>query len=260
MRTLPVLFCFARSGGTLANQLLGTHPDCLVLSETNPAATFKPLGEQAAEWLGLIAPDEAPGFELLPYVAKIFELDRRAATRGKTLVIRDWSCVNFIAGCSAYARPSGTLEQVTYFAGSGAALRPLAFVRRAADVCASWRTSFPQFAELQPADFARAYLDYAASVRQYPVVRLEEFRTAPKETTARLFELAGLTTDAVDFVLQNFQNFDRCTGNNTLNRPHASQGLDRAAPVHSATNDSDVHLARDVAEQLTTADRWFGYD
>src|SRR5437763_195444 len=109
MSVMPVVYSFARSGGTLANQLLGVHPDCLVLSEVNPAASVKSVAAQAADWLGLAAAPKE--LSALPYREQVRTLAQRALVAGKRLVIRDWVTVNFLPGTSAQTVPSGELEQ-----------------------------------------------------------------------------------------------------------------------------------------------------
>ena len=94
--SVAVFISFARSGGTLVNKLLGVHPDCLVLSEVNPAASYKPVARQAFEWLGLVTEQETEAFGRLGYSAQLAELSRRAAQGHKRLVVRDWVTVNFL--------------------------------------------------------------------------------------------------------------------------------------------------------------------
>jgi hypothetical protein len=260
MHSLPVLLCFGRSGGTLANQLLGTHPDCLVLSEINPAASFKPVVEQAVEWLQLINARDERDFVQLSYVEQLRSLARIAGERGKRLVIRDWTSVNFVTAVSPYAYPSRKLEQLVYLNHAGAAPQPLAFVRRSADVYASWKANFAQFATLEARIFAASYLDYAAAVREYPVVRLEDFRADPKNETARLFNIFGLSTASVDFVLQNFQEFDRCTGNNTLSKMIKWQATQGLSSRQLRSDETMTPADSEVAKQFAMADSWLGYD
>lgn len=256
MSPLPVVLCFGRSGGTLVNQLLGTHPDCLVLSEVNPAASFKPIAEQAVEWLQLIAANGASGFELLPYVDQIRTLERLAAERGKRLLVRDWTSVNFIQ-CSPYAYPSRRLEQVVYLADR-LAIAPLAVVRRAADVYLSWRANFPQF-DIGVDAFADVYLDYAAAVRDYPIVRLEELQANPARELLRIFEAFGLSEAPLEHVLGHFHEFDRCTGNNTLAAARGAQSSEILPPLARARDATEVGGA-EIAARFAQADKWLGYD
>ncbi|MEP6939491.1 MAG: hypothetical protein ABI846_06975 [Rudaea sp.] len=257
MRALPVLLSFGRSGGTLVNQMLGVHPDCLVLSEVNPAASFKPIVEQALEWLRLIDAEHAEAFGLLPYDQQIRKLAHLAAARDKTLVLRDWTTVNFVAGTSVYARPSRRLEQCIYLKLAGLSPVPLAVVRRSEAVYVSWRENFAQFAELDAAYFIEAYLDYAAAVREYPIVRLEQLRADPQAELRRIFEAFGLSAAPLDFVLANFHRFTNCTGNNTLGDGAKSVSAREVLPPPPRAS---AGLSEDVVTRFALADKWLGYD
>lgn len=256
---LPVILCFGRSGGTLVNQMLGTHPQCLVLSEVNPAASFKPVVEQAVEWLELLEPSQANAFELLSYAQQIRLLRQNASDRGKRLIVRDWSNVNFVAGCSPYACPSRTLEQVIYLSQAGEPINPLVVVRRSQDVYTSWRANFPQFADLDARVFSAAYLDYAAAVRHYPILRLEDLWSDPRSGIARLFAIFELEQEPLDFVLNHFDEFDRCTGNNTRGGAIASV-MKRGVVPPSRAGAAALSVDSETAEQFSLADGWLGYE
>jgi len=254
---LPTIISFGRSGGTLVNQLLGTHPDCLVLSEVNPAASFKPVSEQAVEWLGLLAADEVNGFDLLPYGQQIRTLVERARARSKRLVVRDWTSVNFVAGSTPYAHPSRRLEQVVYLQRAALDPLPLAIVRRSEAVFVSWRRSFAQFAELSADAFIDAYLDYAALVREYPIVRLEQIQADPNGEARRILERFDLDATPLDMILAEFHRFARCTGNNTLVEAAESAAAGRILPPPPR---GESMLAGKAAKKFALADEWLGYD
>lgn len=255
MSTVPVLYSFARSGGTLVNQLLGVHPDCLVLSEVNPAASYKPVAEQAVEWLGLVALDEAPGFARRPYREQLAELHRRAAERGKRLVVRDWVTVNFLPGTAgSAAAPSGELEQALYLERAG--LEPLAVVvtRAAEAVYRSIRRSFAHLRELDRDAFAIAYLAYAKRVAHLPRVSLEALRQRPPEAVARLLEMLQLRPVDPRSLLDRFADFTRCTGNNSLADKPASASARTVLPA-----EADGSGANEAHPAFAEADRMLGY-
>jgi hypothetical protein len=253
--SLPVLISFARSGGTLVNQLLGVHPDCLVLSEVNPAGSCKPVADQAVEWLGLVAADEGDAFRGWPYRRQIAALEQRAAGRGKRLVVRDWVTINFLRGASAESvAPSGQLEQLIYLEAAGLAAKPVVVARRAREVHRSIRRSFRHMADLPLEDFADAYSAYARDVAGFPIVHLEQLRARPAESAARLLTILDLPPTDVERLLARFPSFDRCTGNNTLAVESASAGADRVLPPEP---DADWGAASDP--RLAEADALLGY-
>ncbi|MFA6110772.1 MAG: hypothetical protein WDA75_18590 [Candidatus Latescibacterota bacterium] len=231
MTTICVLFSFARSGGTLLNQLLGAHPDCWVLSETNPAGSVVPLARQAAEWLGAIEPGERAAFDELSYHEQIARLDALARDRGKTLVIRDWVTVNFLAGASGAAIvPSKVLEQEVYLSRGGYHLTPLVLTRSGAAVYASIRRSFSHLADLSEDRFATAYLEYARAVAAFPRVALEDLRRQSRATLTRALSILDISLDHIDHQLSSFAEFQRCTGNNTLAIASATSLARRVLP------------------------------
>lgn len=255
MSFVPVIYSFARSGGTLVNQLLGVHPDCLVLSEVNPAASYKPVTEQAVEWLGLVAPDEAQGFARRPYREQVADLGRRATDRGKRLVVRDWVTVNFLpAAAGAAAAPSGELEQALYLERAG--LEPLGVVvtRAAEAVYRSILRSFEHLRELDRDAFADAYLAYATRVAPLPRISLEALRQRPPETVARLLELLRLDPVDPSLLLDRFAGFSNCTGNNSLAEKPESARSRTVLPA-----DADLPDLAEAHPALLEADRMLGY-
>lgn len=252
MSAIPVLYSFARSGGTLANQLLGTHPQCLVLSEVNPAGSYKPVTEQAIEWLGLAAPREAAHLSSMPYRRLIAELRERAAARGRALVVRDWVTANFLPDTAPRVVPSGTLEQAIYLERAG--LEPIALVvsRRAAAVYRSIVTNFSHLGGLTVEAFGEAYLAYARAVAHLPRLHMESLRADPESGVRRLFESFGLDTAPVPDVLRDFHEFRKCTGNNTLEGRGGS--ADARSVIPPETPPAITHPA------LAEADTLLGYD
>ncbi len=248
MSAMPVVYSFARSGGTLVNQLLGVHRDCLVLSEVNPAASVMPVAEQAAEWLGLASQAEVGTLASRPYREQIRTVGERAARAGKTLVVRDWVTVNFLAGTSAHVVPSGELEQALYLGGIGYAAKPVVVARRSRAVYDSIRRSFPHLRHLELEIFAPAYLRYARAVSGFPVGRLEELRARPEAGLRDVLGALGLDSSDARGLLERFGDFRNCTGNTTLKSPVASSTArevlapderDDAKPAHPGMLEAD---------------------
>ncbi len=253
MSAIPVLYSFARSGGTLVNQLLGTHPGCLVLSEANPAASVKAVSEQAVEWLGLAAPEEAADFARMPYWRQVAVLRERAAARGKSLVVRDWVTVNFAPGCTPQpVEASGVLEQALYLERAGLEPRPLVVCRRARAVVRSARRHFPGLAA--DSELAEAYLRYAKAVAGLPRIHLEALRAEPEAAVGRIMDVLGLEAADAAALLRDFHRFDKCTGNNTLAEPSQSARATSILPPEPEP------AAQVQSAALTQADELLGYD
>jgi hypothetical protein len=258
LSAIPLLYSFARSGGTLVNQLLGVHPQCFVLSEVNPAASYKPVAEQAVEWLGLVEPGEAGEFARHPYHRQIALLDESAARKNRRLVVRDWVTVNFLPGTAGRETlPSGELEQALYLERAGLRPMPLVVARRSATVYRSITSRFSHLGDLLPEVFADSYLAYARSVAAFPRIHLEALRAHPQATVAEALRMFGLDAAPVDSLLGTFHEFRNCTGNTTLQARTGSAVAQRILPPEpDAANDAalvDRHPA------LAEADRLMGY-
>ena len=257
MISIPVIYSFARSGGTLVNQLLGVHPDLLILSEVNPAASVVSVARQASDWLNLIEAAEIDQFQELPYAQQITLLDKRAKAKGKALIIRDWVTVNYLSTASGgLIISSCVLEQPVYLARAGYSVMPLVVTRKAQSVYQSLRSNFSHLSDLSVDDFLSAYLSYARAVSSFPRVSLEDIQSAPRETLIQILQALGFSLDYIDMQLEMFADFRRCTGNNTLVVPSASSHLRQIVPLSSDFLVSNASLDKDVFKEV---DHLMGY-
>jgi len=258
MRTIPVLYSFARSGGTLVNQLLGVHPQCLVLSEVNPAASYKPVAEQAVEWLGLVAADEENTFSRLPYYQQVESLHDRATERGKHLIIRDWVTVNFLPGSAGdLTTPSGQLEQELYLERAGFVSLPLVIARRSADVYRSIKHNFMHLQTLDMDVFAESYLVYARAVAKFPIIHLENLRSNSDKTFVEILSQFHIETDDWKSLLRKFHNFKSCTGNTTLSILSESAAAHEILPPDKSV--PEITAISNIGTALAEADRLLHY-
>lgn len=255
MIKIPVIFSFARSGGTLVNQLLGVHPDCMVLSEVNPAGSVISVAKQASEWLGLVELKELEKFNESSYSQQITFLDERAKSKGKTLIIRDWVSANYLKNVANTSAPSAVLEQATYLTRAGYSLQPIVVTRKASDVYHSLCRSFKQLGFLSEEEFLSSYMAYARAVNTFPRVSLEALQSDSRETLSYILRRLSLSTDYIDQQLETFADFHLCTGNNTLSAPSASGRLRNIAPV---TSDSLANNALVNTAAFAEVDRLLG--
>jgi hypothetical protein len=95
-----LLHHMARTGGTVIARCLGCMEGVVLLSEINPRGGqyFNPLA-QAHEWFGLLTPEDMRGIErrggAVPFDEAIALIEQRCRERGRRLVIRDWSHLDF---------------------------------------------------------------------------------------------------------------------------------------------------------------------
>jgi hypothetical protein len=259
MGNIPIFYSFARSGGTLVNQLLGVHPQCLVLSEVNPAASYKPIVNQAMEWLGLISAHEEGEFSNLPYHQKIVALYNRSSEQGKLLIIRDWVTANFLPGCVGnLLKPSRQLEQKLYLEHAGFELKPLVIARQSAAVYASIKHNFTHLRNLEIDVFAEAYLEYARAVTELPKIHMESLRSKPDATVIKILHWLGLHSGDAELILKTFHDFTNCTGNTTLHVSSKSSTARKVLPPE--TPEATVPLLAVVHPTLAEADKLLGYE
>jgi hypothetical protein len=212
---------------------------------------------QASDWLGLINAGEVEDFESLPYLQQIARLEEIASARNKTLVIRDWTTVNYLHGVSGTAlTPSRILEQSVYLAYAGYSLQTLVVTRRARSVYKSICQSFSHLSGLPLAQFSVDYLAYANAVRSLPRVSLEALQSSPRETLTHILQEFGLSTNHVELQLNRFADFHRCTGNNTLTHASVSSSLRHIAPLDC---EGTLDTCIETLPLLTEADRLLGY-
>jgi len=181
-----VVINFARSGGTLLTQVLGSSDDVWILSEINPRAGANPLHqsvnpdlavlEQAWQWYGV-------RLKGLGFRSDLKEFRQIAESRGKILVIRDWTFQNFsqkawFSGSS----PSYRFELLEELKDSFP-IRPLAFVRDGIDVFLSFGGNLRQFS-YDYREFARGLVNHGI-----PILRYEEFTKHPLQFIQRLSEV-----------------------------------------------------------------------
>lgn len=254
MVEISVLYSFARSGGTLVNQLLGVHPQCLVLSEVNPTASFKPIQEQGLEWLGLLEESYINKFVSMPYHKQIKFLYDRSIAKGKKLIIRDWVSVNFLPGCSGpEIKPSGELEQAFYLERADFRPVPLVIVRRGEAVYKSIEENFPKMEGLSLKSFSEYYLKYAYAVAEFPKIKLENLRSQPVNTLGEILNRLDLASDEINLLLENFFNFKNCTGNISLKKSNKSSFAQKILPP-------ETHIESTSHPKLIEANKILGYD
>lgn len=255
-KKIPVMYAFARSGGTLINQILGASPQCLVLSEINPAGSVISIETQASEWLDLLRPEEVKWFKKLTYVEKISFLSEKAKKAKKVLVIRDWPTLNFLPGIFQYPiDPSELLEQQLYLESHGFLIQSFVICRRSDRVFESIQKNFQHLKELKIEIFSDAYLNYAKSASFSPVFQLEKLCQNPKQVIAKILSTIQLNED-VGYLLSNFYKFQKCTGNNSLGVPSlSSQAKDIFIDIGNGLPGNVFRT-----DKMKEADKLFGYE
>jgi len=234
---LPVLICYSRSGGTLMNRILGSLENVIVLSEVNPWGSFKPMLDQAQDWLSLINGQEKKELERTTFAEQVRELQKRADLKGKRIVIRDWSAANFMKGLVRKKTPSYKLETIQAL-NKSFPLQPLVLTR---DPYTTWKSNFKNFQkyfDLDKEAFFYGYEKYLEASQSFPRIRLEDFTAFPQDYVRWICEYWDLPFSEKG--VENFHAFDRCTGENTLAKK--MDGRDRIRPVGKDPWPTDLDL------------------
>lgn len=189
-----IMLCSARSGGTLLNQCLGKMPNTVILSEVNPigsggGALIKASSpyEQALRWYGIELKSK-------DFTGSIIELIEVCKQKELSLIIRDWSIVNFMPMSQNNYEPPYKFLAIESLKGK-CNMTVFAFVRNAIDVFIS------QGSELN--SFSVNYLKYIKAVQDLniPIFKFEDLCQFPERILADICALTG-----VEFA-QSYKNF-----------------------------------------------------
>jgi hypothetical protein len=181
-----VMIAFARSGGTILNQCLGSLPDVVMISEVNPLGggagdrgpdSFTTVRAQAEHWYQIAVESDA-------FADSVQELEQACLDSGKHLVIRDWSLVNFLPHRLNAHNPPHRLLTLEALAGR-CELLTFAFVRDSIDV---WISRGAPDAN----EFFGHYLKYVKAVQGLPTFKYEDFCSNPARVIRQICDLTGL--------------------------------------------------------------------
>lgn len=245
--------CFARSGGTVLNQCIGSMPGIVMLSEVNPLGggwseaegteSCTTVQEQAANWYGISV--RAPSFKYgIQEIASVCE------KTGRHLVVRDWSFINFIPHFyNGYNPPKRLLTlEIT---GEELDVKPFAFVRDAIDVWISRGTP-------PPGDFFPHYLDYVRAVLDtgQPVFRYEDFCLNPGAVLRAICKETGIEYDEG---WRNYKSYENVNGD--VQTPGGSRGMrqDSISPLPRRPIPEHKIGALHGCREMMEANRLLGY-
>ena len=193
---LRILHNLARSGGTVIGRSLACMDGIALLSEIHPRGTgfFNPL-QQAMDWFGLVAPRDILVMRergSFPFDQALALIEGRARQRGLTLVLRDWSQLDFM-GVPVVSDPPGRSLLAEVLERRFALLR-FATVRHPFD---QWLSCLevPSIADLPPDRFMRGYRRFAELAREVGFVRYEDFCADPPAVMRRICEALELPFD-----------------------------------------------------------------
>jgi hypothetical protein len=207
-----LMICYARSGGTLLNRCLGSLPGVLMLSEVNPQRRESPdnplkaVQAQARDWYGYALKSGT-------YAEGVMELARKCEEDGRSLLIRDWSVIDFVPMKENDFKPSRSFSNLQCLKALGD-VRPFAFVRDPIDV---WISNGSH------REFFGGYRRYAEALSELdvPIFKYEDFC---QDTAVLLKEICQCLGISYSDHWREFSGYQRVTGD-VRTQKHTSRGL-----------------------------------
>jgi len=182
-----VMIVFARSGGTVLNQCLGSLPDVVIMSEVNPLGggwgergtnSLTSVKDQAKYWYQIELKSDG-------FLDSVLELEQICTDTKRQLILRDWAFSNFMPHSVNNFDPPNKLLTMEALSGK-CDLLPFVFIRDAIDVWIS--------RGVPPADeFFKRYLKYVEKVSKFPVFKYEDFCHHPADLIQRICDYSGIT-------------------------------------------------------------------
>jgi hypothetical protein len=214
---IRLMICFARSGGSLLNQCLGSLDNVVMLSEVNPLGggwgvlgpdSYTTPFEQAKNWYGITLDSQ----EFLPSVIQLHSL---CEEQGKYLIVRDWSFVNFVPYTDNEFNPPKKFLTYELLQFSSEVI-PFAFTRDVIDIWISMGMPDPD-------PFFNHYLDYVKKIQklEFKIFRYEDFCKNPEQILKQICQYLGIP---FSLAYKNFNNFHQLNGDVQLKGENASRG------------------------------------
>lgn len=201
-----VMLCFARSGGTVLNQVLGSLPNVVMISEVNPLGggsgreqekSFRTIKSQAKNWYDIeIKSDD--------YGEGIKELEDWCIENGKQLIVRDWPFINFASSELNDHNPAYKFLALEEIGKHCDEVKPFGFIRDSIDV---WISRGAKNAE----DFFREYEKYVDKLLalNVEIFKFEEFCSDTENTVKAICKYTGLEFSE-DY--KNYNDFYKVNG------------------------------------------------
>ena len=196
------MLCYARSGGTLLNQMLGLLPDTIILSEVSPLGggsgelgkiSCTTPAQQARHWYSIDIEDS-------DFETEIMDIYVYCRKNKKRLIIRDWSFISFHR--HEYNKYNPPFYSLTYEAIKNIAeVKPFAFLRDSHDV---WISR----GEPRVKRFIKSYAEYLEYIHRLKChyYKYEDLCDCPETIMRNLCEDIGLQFHINSLAFYKFNN------------------------------------------------------
>jgi len=256
--SIVVMICYARSGGTVLNQFLGSLPNTVMMSEVNPLpcawSVELRLGmvkSQAKQWYGI----ELQSDDFTENTLELYELLQQT---GRQLVIRDWSFGNFFPREENNFTPPNRLLILEVLEDK-CQIVPFCFVRDVIDVWLSYSAKARVVGRhIDMESFFAHYLKYARAVhqKQIPVFKYEDFTRDPENVVRDICSCTGLKySDSC----RDYASYDKIIGDAHFD-PHSRgrrAGVVRPMPRRHISRTEAERI--DACTEMREANEIFGY-
>ncbi len=198
--SLSILHHMARSGGTIISKCLSSMDNIALLSEIHPFGYekqyFNPLA-QAHEWFNLLTESDielVKNRQPYPFVDAIRLIKKRSDEKKLSLVIRDWSHIDF-TGWPHNPNPSYKLTTAATLSKKFRIINT-ATVRHPIDQWLSFKES-QSWAETEFSldKFLYGYRKFAEQAQKIGYIRYEDFVNSPKTVMEQLCNNLDLPFD-----------------------------------------------------------------
>lgn len=253
---IRVLHHLARTGGTLISKCLGSMDDVLLLSEAHPLGMqwIDPI-QQAQQWFGLISREEADEIRngAAPFDQLVELAERRSRERGKHLVIRDWTHLDY-TGAPFIARPSYELTTAKRVAALCDRVVATTTVRHPIDEWLSVNNLALVNGKLSLRDYLYGYRAFAEAAVDIGFVRYEDFTTSPDQVLQTLCERLRLPFDPG--YQSRWASYNKITGDTGPSSQQSAQ----IRPTRRKNYDADLLATFKADENYLSALKLLGYE
>lgn len=257
--SIIVMICFARSGGSILNQCLGSLPNVVMMSEVNPLGggagkgqiSYQTIKSQAKNWYSIDLKSDGNNF-----VASALELEKICEKNNRQLIIRDWSYINFMPDKENNYNPPQRLLILESLKGK-CKLIPFAFVRDAIDVWISC-CKLISIMKYDLEKFFGYYLNYIKAIidANIPIFKYEDFTLDPGNIIKNICSYSGLQYSSS---YNNFNKFDKINGD--VQFGNSSRGIrqNNIKPLLRRIIPRDKIMAINQCAEIIEANSLLGY-
>ena len=198
---LRLIYSLSRSGCTLISKCLGSMNNHYVLSEIHPKTTsiFNPV-YQGFQWYHLFNQEEIDDLKdrRLSYIEAIQRLEQKSTKKGGSLIIRDWSHIDFI-GVPFFKKATCQFTQ-SQILKNHFKLIEVAVVRHPIDVWLSLSTLSIMKESIRKGlftinSFLTSYLAFAKEASKVEFIRYEDFTRDPSKVLQNVCRTLALMYD-----------------------------------------------------------------